>query len=331
MTPRDNPHPGQTGAFVGLIGRSCAMQKLCSDIRKVAALAVPVLLLGESGTGKEVVARALHASGPRREQAYVPMNAAAVPASLAESEFFGHEPGAFTGADRRARRGKFELADGGTLFLDEVGDMPLDIQVKLLRVLEDGRFERLGGSRCLQSDVRLVCATHRDLSQALHDGRFRHDLYYRISAVTIRIPPLRERLDDIEDLAHHFLESFTRRNGLSRRALDPGFIDHLRRIPWPGNVRQLRHEVEYAAIFAEGGTLRPWDLPRRVAPAGMLPIEAREDFPRACQVEMQMIRGAISAFDGNKKRAAEALGISRSHLYRRLADPGHQAVVPEAK
>ncbi len=306
MTPRNDPPSGQASALVGLIGRSCAMQRLCGDIRKVAALPVPVLLLGESGTGKEVVARALHESGPRRERAYVPMNAAAVPASLAESEFFGHEPGAFTGADRRARRGKFELADGGTLFLDEVGDMPLDIQVKLLRVLEDGRFERLGGSRYLQSDVRLVCATHRDLTQALHDGRFRHDLYYRISAVTIRIPPLRERLDDIEDLTEHFLASFTRRNGLPKRALDPGFVDHLKRIPWPGNVRQLRHEIEYAAIFAEDGVLRPWDLPRRVAPNDVRAVEVREDFPRVCQVEMQMIEVGgvvVGPQHGRKKRA----------------------------
>lgn len=296
-----------------LIGDGVAMQALKQRIRKIASLDVSVLLAGESGTGKELVARALHEIGARRSGPYVALNAAAVPTGLVESEFFGHEPGAFTGADRRGRVGKFELANRGTLFLDEIGDMPLDVQAKLLRVLEDGRFERLGGRRQIQSDFRLVCASHRDFASMQREGRFRHDLYYRISAVTLHLPPLRERREDIPALVESVLRRFASRHHAPPLTAIPQTIAFLQSLEWPGNVRQLIHEVERAAIFAERGTLLPDDFsitPSAVAPSGVESL---------CIVEAEAIRDAMRRLGGNKKRVAEALGVSRSYLYKRLS------------
>jgi transcriptional regulator with PAS, ATPase and Fis domain len=312
-----------------IVGRSEPVRQLKADILKVAPLDVPVLLLGESGTGKELAAQAIHMLGPRRGHDMVLVNAAALPASLVESELFGYEPGSFTGAERRGRRGKFEQAHGSSLFLDEIGDMPLEVQAKLLRVLEDGRFERLGGDKLRHSDFRLISATNRDLQAMIGENRFRLDLYYRLSPVILRLPPLRERLDDIPLLVQSFVEAFNRRMGTHIRHVEPAVLDHLRTLPWPGNIRQLQHEVERAMIFSEGQEIALGDL--RIA--GATPPGAAASPPdgsaggrieRAVEsVEQAMIRDAMERLGGNKKRVARELGISRSYLYKKLtqADP----------
>ncbi|MGB6054728.1 MAG: sigma 54-interacting transcriptional regulator, partial [Burkholderiaceae bacterium] len=235
-----------------MVGKSDAIRQLKADIIKVAPLQVPVLIVGESGTGKELAAHAMHGLSPRNENQMVFVNAAALPSGLVESELFGYEAGAFTGAEKKGRKGKFELADKSSLFFDEIGDMPPEIQVKLLRVLEDGMFERVGGDRARHSDFRLICASNRDFQGMINAGEFRLDLYYRISGVTIRMPSLRERLEDIPDLVDNFLAAFAARQRTSVNRVDPRVYDYLRELSWPGNVRQLLHEVEKAAIFCDG-------------------------------------------------------------------------------
>jgi transcriptional regulator with PAS, ATPase and Fis domain len=302
-----------------LVGSSDAIRSLKSDLRRIAPLDVTVLLVGESGTGKELAAQALHALSQRAERPLVTVNAAALPASLVESELFGYEPGAFTGAERKGRKGKFELADKSTLFFDEVGDMPPEIQVKLLRVLQDGAFERVGSERPRYSDFRLICATNRDFRDLIDAGRFRLDLYYRISSVVIRMPSLRDRLDDIPLLVQHFLSQWSARHRTGPKRVAPAVYGYLRDQPWPGNVRQLLHEVERAAIFSDGPEITVASL----RPAGGAAAEAERERRRGMhqalgEVELAMIRETLARFNGNKKRAAEALGISRSYLYKRL-------------
>ncbi|SMH31336.1 sigma-54 interaction domain-containing protein [Azospirillum agricola] len=321
-----------------IIGTSDAIRQLKADIAKVAPLDVPVLLIGESGTGKELVANALHSLSARHGRPMVMVNSAALPASLAESELFGYEPGAFTGAERKGRKGKFESAHKSTLFLDEVGDMPLDLQVKLLRILQDGVFERVGGEQQRFSDFRLVSATNRDLGQMIQSEKFRLDLYYRISPVTLRLPPLRERLEDIPAIVQGFLAGLSSRNRSNVRFVDDKVYGYLQSLKWPGNVRQLLHEVERAAIFSDGTTIRvedfrPSALPGMpsvvpaptVAPepaavaSGAAPSASGADMRSTVEnVEESLIRDALKRHDGNKKRAAEELGISRSYLYKRL-------------
>ncbi|MBP2229956.1 transcriptional regulator with PAS, ATPase and Fis domain [Azospirillum agricola] len=318
-----------------IIGTSDAIRQLKADIAKVAPLDVPVLLIGESGTGKELVANALHSLSARHGRPMVMVNSAALPASLAESELFGYEPGAFTGAERKGRKGKFESAHKSTLFLDEVGDMPLDLQVKLLRILQDGVFERVGGEQQRFSDFRLVSATNRDLGQMIQSEKFRLDLYYRISPVTLRLPPLRERLEDIPAIVQGFLAGLSSRNRSNVRFVDDKVYGYLQSLKWPGNVRQLLHEVERAAIFSDGTTIRVEDFrpsalpgmpsvvvpPPAVAPepAAAVPSGGSADMRSAVEnVEESLIRDALKRHDGNKKRAAEELGISRSYLYKRL-------------
>jgi transcriptional regulator with PAS, ATPase and Fis domain len=299
-----------------IVGNSSVVRKLKADIARVAPLDVPVLLIGESGTGKELAAHAIHGLSTRHGKAMISVNAAALPAGLVESELFGYEPGAFSGADRKGRRGRFELAHRSTLFLDEIGDMPAEVQAKLLRVLQDGMVERVGGSAGTQSNFRLVSATHCDLEQLVQSGRFRLDLFYRISTVVLRLPPLRDRLEDIPLLADHFLHDFAHRHERAAKRISPEACAVLRALPWPGNVRQLQHELEQAAIFCEGDTIGPGDLPRRVTSqpaAGSHVREVLED------VELKLIEDALLRCDGNKKQAASELGISRSHLYKRLA------------
>ena len=317
-----------------IVGNSAAIQRLKHQIVKVAPLDVPVLLVGESGTGKELVAHAIHLLSGRRDEQLVMVNAAAMPATLVESELFGYEPGAFTGAERKGRRGKFELADKGTLFFDEIGDMPLEMQAKLLRVLQDGAFERVGGDKSKVSDFRLVSASNRDFEAMIDAGEFRLDLFYRISAITIHLPPLRDRLDDIPILADQALRNFSGRLGAPAKRLSPEAVAYLQRQAWPGNVRQLMHVVERAAVFAEGDSIEPEDF-GLAAPATnsiaeppvvpgvsgastrSMPVrEAKQD------VETHLIREAMQRFDGNKKRVAQELGISRSYLYKRLGEMG---------
>lgn len=328
-----------------IIGTSDAIRQLKADIAKVAPLDVPVLLIGESGTGKELVANAIHSLSARHGRPMVMVNSAALPASLAESELFGYEPGAFTGAERKGRKGKFESAHKSTLFLDEVGDMPLDLQVKLLRILQDGVFERVGGEQQRFSDFRLVSATNRDLGQMIQSEKFRLDLYYRISPVTLRLPPLRERLEDIPAIVQGFLAGLSGRNRNNVRFVDDKVYGYLQSLKWPGNVRQLLHEVERAAIFSDGTTIRIEDfrpsalpgMPSVTVPAPAVPTEAATAPPgvpsgqvadmrsAVGNVEESLIRDALKRHDGNKKRAAEELGISRSYLYKRLRTIGEQA------
>ena len=320
-----------------IVGHSRTIRRLKDEIVKVAPLDVPVLLIGESGTGKELVAHALHLLSMRRGKPMVLVNAAALPATLVESELFGYEPGAFTGAERKGRKGKFEQADQSTLFFDEIGDMPLEIQVKLLRVLQDGMFERVGGERGRSSSFRLISASNRDFQRMIAEGQFRLDLYYRISAVTLHVPPLRERLEDIPLLVDSALNAFAARHGAAPKKVADATIEHLQTHPWPGNVRQLVHTVERGAIFAEGDVIEIKDFGLSSTMARglkeLMPLVPREDaaaFTKTggsvreavSDLEGVLIRQAMTKFGGNKLRVAAELGISRSYLYKRLAEMG---------
>jgi two-component system nitrogen regulation response regulator GlnG len=246
-----------------IVGRSLVMQEMSKTIGRAAPQDVNVLILGESGTGKELVARALYQHSRRADKPFLAINCAAIPETLLESELFGHEQGAFTGASRR-RIGKFEQCDGGTLFLDEIGDMPAPLQAKILRVLQEQRFERLGSNETVQTRVRVVAATNQDLQKLVQEGRFRKDLYYRLNVVTIRVPPLRERLDDVAELAHYFLFRFDRELGLDYRAFAPEAVGHLERYSWPGNVRELQSAIKQAMLQGSGHVLLPEFLPEDI-------------------------------------------------------------------
>lgn len=329
-----------------IIGQSSAIRRLKDQITRIAPLNVPVLLVGESGTGKELVAHALHLLSTRNAESMVMVNAAAIPATLVESELFGYEPGSFTGAERKGRRGKFEQAHGGTLFFDEIGDMPVEIQVKLLRVLQDGSFERVGGDKHRVSDFRLVSASNRDFQAMIDKGEFRLDLFYRISAVTLHLPPLRDRLEDIELLANQALYDFALRHTTRQKTLAPDVVPFLQRQSWPGNVRQLMHAVETAAIFSDSDVISVDDFSTVVRPdelkvgvgdtfvsqlhdsvqdpavsisAPLAPEAAATVRDKLSHVEEQLIREALLQYGGNKKRVAKELGISRSYLYKKLA------------
>src|SRR5512138_3440267 len=252
----------------GLVGSSEAMRRVLEQVRKVASTDATALVLGESGTGKELVARAIHDESARREKPFISVSCAAIPEGLLESELFGHEKGAFTGAVKR-KLGRFELAHEGTLFLDEVGELPPSVQVKLLRVLQERRFERVGGEETVEVDVRLVSATNRDLAEMVKEGRFREDLYYRLDVVAMRLPPLRERPGDVEELARFFVGKLGPRFGRRVSGFTPEALALLKRHRWPGNVRELENVVEQALVFAEGEHIGPEDLPDglRAAPA----------------------------------------------------------------
>ncbi|GAA3987780.1 hypothetical protein GCM10022279_08500 [Comamonas faecalis] len=306
-----------------LVGSSAPMQRLAREIDAVAPLDVPVLILGESGSGKELVAQALHARGRDPQAPLVSLNLAALPATLIEAELFGYEAGAFTGGKRQGQPGKLEQAEGGTLFLDEVADIPMEIQVKLLRVLEDRQVQRLGAREGRHVNFRIVAATHRDLRALIDSGRFRLDLFYRLSGVVLQVPALRQRVEDIPALMQRFAESFCERNGLALPRIAPGVISYLAQQSWPGNVRQLRQRVEEALVFCDGQLLsvenfaRHQDLPARPAQPPMAP-PAPAAMPLR-SLEHAAILDAIARHGGNKKRAAQELGISRSYLYKVLA------------
>lgn len=321
----------RTYGLESLIGDSPAMRKLRSDIVKVAPLEIPVLITGESGTGKELVAHSLHRLSPRRDSSMVVVNAAALPATLVESELFGYEPGTFTGADKKGRKGKFEQASEGTMFLDEIGDMPLEIQVKLLRVLQDQMVERVGGDRPYQVDFRLISATNCDLKRLVPEGKFRLDLYYRISAIVIEVPPLRMRISDIPELAQHFLRDIAARHAKPAPELTSDALSYLMEQRWPGNVRQLRHEIERAFVFAENGRIEADTLAQygdvdqvpSIVASKPAPSIASSEEPTTmqhavAQLESEVVRQAMARHKGNKKRVASELGISRSYLYKVL-------------
>jgi two-component system response regulator HydG len=310
----------------GLVGRSEPMRRVLDQVRKVAATGATVLVLGESGTGKELVARAIHDASPRRDQPFVSISCAAIPETLLESELFGHEKGSFTGAIRR-KLGRFELANGGTLFLDEIGEIPAAVQVKLLRVLQERQFERVGGEETVEVDVRVVSATNRDLNQMVRDGRFREDLFYRLNVVPIALPPLRDRPGDVDAIAAHFVARLAPRMGRAVKGISPDALELLRRHRWPGNVRELENVIEQALVFAEGELVRPQDLPegiRKAPPAAALPVptgdrsltEILED------LERQLILAAYEKARHVKAETARLLGIKPSALYYKLEKYG---------
>lgn len=311
-------------ALTPLIGHSAPMQALKQEIEMVAQLDVPVLIVGESGTGKELVAKALHALSHRKSNQLVSMNLAALPASLLESELFGYAPGSFTGSHRSGRVGKFELADKSTFFLDEVGDIPAEIQVKLLRVLEDHVVERIGENKTRKVDFRLISATHRKMDELVESGAFRLDLYYRIAGVTLYVPSLSERLEDIPELLEHFVRMFCLRNNWPIPLIDSEVSTYLAQLSWPGNIRQLRQKVEEALVFSSGKTLSISHFARR--PVSLAPPrnQSRPEIAEQAKViqlkdmERQAAAEAVRFHGGNKSKAATSLAISRSHLYRLL-------------
>jgi two-component system, NtrC family, response regulator AtoC len=305
----------------GIVARSAAMLRVVSLIDNLSHSDATVLITGESGTGKEVVARALHARSPRQHAPFVAVNCGALPADLLESEMFGHVRGAFTGAVRD-RVGRFDAAGGGTLFLDEVGDLPLPLQVKLLRVLQNGTFERVGESTSRVSRARIVAATNVDLQAAVANGRFRDDLYYRLRVVPIEIPPLRQRREDIEPLARALLARVTARHGRSLR-LSPDAMRTLLDHDWPGNARELENALEYAVAVCRGQTILPEDLPgltihRQAAAPAAVDVAPNRDRP----ADVDALREVLDAHHWRRSEAAQALGVSRSTLWRKMREAG---------
>ena len=312
--------------YNGIVGASPVMLGVYDVMARAAATDATVLVLGESGTGKELVARAIHANGARAEGPFIKVDCTAIPETLIEAELFGHEKGAFTGADRLVK-GKCELAAGGTLFLDESGEMPPPLQAKLLRFVQDRELERIGGRQVIQADVRVVAATHRDLDEAVRRGLFRKDLFYRIKVVSLALPPLRERGgDDIAQLARHFLRHYARRHRRPVRAIDPVALSMLRSYPWPGNIRELEHCVESAVVLCQGPAILPVHLSlpkageaeRTGEPAA---LQYAAGLPLA-EVEKRHILLTLEAVAGNRTRAATVLGIGRNTLARKLKQYG---------
>ncbi|HEX8169817.1 MAG TPA: sigma-54 dependent transcriptional regulator [Thermoanaerobaculia bacterium] len=301
-----------------LIGESEPMQKLEQQIRSAAPTSSRVLITGENGSGKEIVARSLHRQSLRAEQPFVDVNCAAIPEELIESELFGHRKGAFTGAIDD-RKGKFELADGGTLFLDEVGDMSLKTQAKVLRVLQEQTFQRVGGQQTIKVDVRVLAATNKNLEAEIANGNFRSDLFYRLNVIPIEVPPLRARGNDVILLAEYFLRRYAAETGQPRKKLSSGAAAKLKAYHWPGNVRELRNVIERLAILVPGETIDAAEIQLGTRPepaaeiaANLTLREARDEF------EKQYILARLREFAGNVSRTADALGVERSNLYRKL-------------
>jgi DNA-binding NtrC family response regulator len=324
---RLRPLPEETAGADTIVGASPGMMSVFKSIARAAGSDATVLVLGESGTGKEMVARVLHARSHRARCPFVAINCAAVPENLLESELFGHEKGAFTGAIGR-RIGRFERASAGTLFLDEIGDMSMALQSKILRALQEREVERVGGAAPIPIDVRIVAATNRDLATAVQEGKFREDLYYRLAVITLTLPPLRERGGDLDLLAMHFLATYAREHGRPVRAVAEEVITALRRHPWPGNVRQLRNAVERAVVMSEGAVLLPQHLPPEIlVPADAPSTNGNHAPPEAPMVtleemERQMIRRALRESGKNVTLAAERLGIHRNTLRRKIGEYG---------
>jgi len=303
-----------------ILGKSGAIEKVMDQVRQVAESKASVLLEGESGTGKELVARALHGLRSRRSAPFVAVHCAALSPQLLESELFGHEKGSFTGATER-RVGRFEQANGGTIFLDEIGEIDAATQVKLLRVLGERTFERVGGNRLIDVDVRLVAATHRSLERLVQEGKFREDLYFRIRVVQIHLPPLRERAEDIPLLAESFRQEYGRENGKEGVPFSQASMSALMEYRWPGNVRELRTAVEHGVVLAKGKFIEPGDLPVAVRGGGVAKTFPSTDFPlKLDDVKRGAIDAALEKSGQNISQAAKVLGISRRTLHRKLAD-----------
>ncbi|CAN5487775.1 sigma-54 dependent transcriptional regulator [soil metagenome] len=330
-----------------IVGKSPLVREISKQIGRVAPLDVSVLILGESGTGKEVVARAIHHHSGRAEKAFLAINCAAIPEGLVESELFGHEPGAFTGANQR-RIGRLEQADGGTLSLDAIGDMPLPVQAKILRFLQNQTFERVGGRKPVTTHVRVLAATNHNLDQLIVEGRFRADLYYRLKEITIWIPPLRDRAEDIEELARHFLVQFARKTGRDISAFSPEVLEAFRGYGWPGNVRELRAVVNDVAVRTSSRTVLASALPSQIArpvqtptPSAAHPAVANAEFGVLANIEAMLLADETNMYDrvvgavereliarvlrhtnGHLGKACERLGIDRKTLRSKLRDQG---------
>jgi two-component system NtrC family response regulator len=318
-------------SFGNMIGKDEKMQQVFSLIRKVAPTTASVLITGESGTGKELVARAIHFNSPRREEPLISLNCAGLPEHLLESELFGHEKGAFTGAVA-LRKGRFELADGGTIFLDEIGEMPLNLQAKLLRVLQEKTFERVGGSKTLQVDVRIVAATNKDLKEEVSQGAFREDLYYRLNVLNLHLPPLRERADDIPLLVDHFLDKFAKRLNRPGLQISSAALRYLTRQPWEGNIRELENCIERAAILCNHDSIELGDVQfdseaaASQPPTNQLTIEhlpAGHRLPEYLDaIEKNLIEQALTSAHNIQAHAAEQLGITKSLLQYKMKKHG---------
>jgi DNA-binding NtrC family response regulator len=300
---------------MGLVAESPAMRRALELTLRATHSDAPVLLLGESGTGKEMLARVLHASGPRSEAPFVAVNCAAIPENLLESQLFGHRRGAFTDA-REDHAGMFQIANHGTLLLDEIGDMPLMLQVKLLRVLQEREVHPLGAAAPVPVDVRVIAATHADLDQAVRESRFRQDLFYRLNVIQVRIPPLRDRPEDVLPLIQHFLEKSGRRSGARPVALEPTALDALRRHSWPGNIRELENAIERALVLGRGDTITVGDLPPSVV--GRSAPERAIQAASLAGIEREHILRTLRAVGGNRAAAARVLAVDRKTLYRKL-------------
>jgi two-component system response regulator HydG len=309
--------------FEGIIGNSAALHVVIEKLKQIAPTNATVLIQGETGTGKELVAKALHNNSPRKNKPFVPLNCTALNENLMEDELFGHEPGSFTGGDR-LRKGKFEYANGGTLFLDEVGDMPLSLQAKLLRVLEDGQVFRIGGNEAIKVNVRLLSATNRDLEAAVAKGDFRSDLYYRLKVLTVKLPPLRDRREDIPILAVHFMKESCQRHGKTVTSIAAEVRRALVAYDWPGNIRQLRNLIDSMVVVDRDGILGPDDVPEG-DPLTQVPLASAAAAGRPNligqpleHVERWYIEQALELTEGNREEAARLLGIGERTLYRKI-------------
>ena len=315
---------GRRYEFDNIIGRSEAMQEIFATIDRVAASRATVLLAGESGVGKDLIARAIHFHSPRRDRPLVKINCSAIPENLMESELFGYEKGAFTGATG-TKPGKFEQADTGTVFLDEIGDVPAAIQVKLLRILQEREFERLGSNVTRHIDVRVIAATNQDLRAALEQGTFREDLYYRLNVVPMNIPPLRERREDIRTLANHFIRKLAPDAGREVESISDAAMEKLLNYHWPGNVRELENVIERGLILSKGKQLEADDVKLETAPRPRPQNDQQHFLPEGLtldQYEQDIIREALKRADGNKSQAARLLGLTRNALRYRLTQMG---------
>ncbi|HAA55911.1 MAG TPA: DNA-binding response regulator [Myxococcales bacterium] len=328
------PAPEEVGRY-DIIGRSRQMMEIYDMISKVADSPSNVLITGESGTGKELIARALHQNSSLCEKPYIAINCAAIPQQLMESELFGYEKGAFTGATT-SKAGRFELADGGTLFLDEIGEIPVEMQVKLLRVLQYGDFERVGGIHTMRVNVRLIAATNQDPQEKIKEGSFREDLYYRLNVVPIRLPPLRERRSDIPLLVEHFVERFNKRLKKETEGVTPEALTCLQEYDWPGNIRELENVIERTTLFANGPRITLQDLPEEILQREKnsdvyIPPAINYDMSMSLpemwkqqkeRLEREMIARALEQTQGNVTKAAEKLGISRKSMQKKMKDLG---------
>jgi DNA-binding NtrC family response regulator len=324
----DSPVPTETRkqSSLEMIGQSPAMQRIFRLISKIAPTESPVLITGESGTGKELIAQAIHLQSKRSHRPFVAVNSSAIPEALFESEIFGHVRGAFTGADQD-RTGLMQHADRGTIFFDEVAEMPLSVQVKLLRALQSGEIRRVGAKETIRVDIRVIAATNRDVKRALADGAFREDLYYRLNVFHIELPPLRERREDIPLLANWFREKFAREMGKRVMGFSEDAQTYLMRFEYPGNVRELENIVERAMVLCEGGVITGADLPHLVREPGIPLLGKGAAFPYSesltlAQLEAEHIRRVLVHTAGNTTKAAKSLGISRSTLWRKMKEYG---------